>query len=332
MLVDIGTDSVAGAYAKYVESEKPVLLYTKRVPISVRKNEPHENAMLRALKELGSTLIVEGAPILMRATGNGRADTILVSIDAPWQRTSVRTEHFERKTSFIFTKSMVGTALKKTGIIPAGTLLADESIIGTVLNGYQTHDPYGKRVHCASIVILTSFIDKKVLAGIAKTLQSLYHTSHIFFIAGSSLRYQAMRTAFPHERDMLILDATGSMTSISLVRNNIFVALAEVEDSTTHMKEWVQKITHELSVLAKQYPLPRTVFLLTQESKITSLQKMLETVRTEKLWLSDDPPKIVPVLGNHVSGLLRQIITAPHDLQLLLMVLFWQYHTSEEKH
>ena len=329
VLIDIGTDSVAGAYAKYSESQKPVLFYTKRIPISVRDGEPHEDAMLRALKALGSALIIEGAPILIRSSGSGSANTILVSIDAPWQKTSVRTEHFEKKISFIFTKSMVSMALEKTGTAPRGMLLADESIIGTVLNGYQTHDPYGKRVHRASIIILTSFIDEQVAASIATTLQGLYHTSHILFIAGSSLRYQAMRVAFPHERDALILDATGSVTSIALVRENLFVALAEVE-STTHMRERVHNIAHELSILAQRYPLPRIVFLLAKESKILSLQKMLGTLPPGTLWLSDNPPKIVSVLPSHMSGLIHQITTMPPDLQLFLMTLFWQYHAAEE--
>lgn len=332
VFIDIGADSVAGAYARYSEGSTPALLYTERLPMSLRKGEPHERAMLRALEALGSALIREGAPILMRATGSGSADAILVSIDAPWQTTSVRTERFERKIPFVFTKSMLSAALEKSGAAAPGKLLADESIIGTMLNGYETREPYGKKVHRAAVVILTSLIDERVAEGIAALLRTLYHTKRISLIAGSSLRYQALRIAFPHERDALILDAAGSLTSIALVRKDLFVALTEVSDgATTNGDEWVQKIVGEFAMLAQQYPLPRTIFLLARESDISSLLTSLNAAHLAALWLSDNPPKVVSVLASHIVGLVRQVSAAPPDLQLLLMALFWQHHASEEK-
>src|SRR3989344_8905766 len=179
VLIDISAGSVAGAYAHYKDDETPSILYTRRLPIEVREGEPHKNAMLRALEILVNALIREGAPVLARATGSGRADTILVSVDAPWQETKVRTEYFERKTPFTFTKRMVATALEKTSITAEGKVLVDESIIGTILNGYETREPYGKKVHRASILILTSFIDEKTSESIAQTLGKLFHTKNI---------------------------------------------------------------------------------------------------------------------------------------------------------
>src|SRR3989344_7982612 len=203
VLIDVSAGSVAGAYARYKEGETQSLLYTRRVTIEIKGKEEHELAMLRALKELGDVLIREGAPVLARNTGSGSANSILVSVDTPWQETKIRTERFERETPFTFTRSMVATALEKMSIKTPGKSLADESIIGTILNGYETREPYGKRVHRASVIILTSLIDEKISGGIAATLRSLFHTKNIFSITGNSLRYQAMRTAFPHEHDAL---------------------------------------------------------------------------------------------------------------------------------
>ncbi len=327
VLIDISAGSVAGAYAHYKKGEAPSLLYTRRLPIEMREDEPHERAMLRALEVLGNALIREGAPILIRATGSGRADTILVSIDAPWQETKVRTEYFERKTPFTFTKNMVSTALEKTSISAPGKILADESIIGTILNGYETREPYGKKAHRASLIILTSFVDEKVSEGIVKILQSLFHTKNILSIAGSSLRYQAMRTAFPHERDALILDAVGQLISIALVRKGLLVAVTEVSDAArTNVDSWVKEVINEFTKLAKEHPLPRTIFLLAQEQNSSSLEQELNSAELAGLWLSDNPPKIVPVRAGHITGSIRQVTTASPDLPLLLMSLYWQHH------
>jgi len=331
VLVDIDANSIGGAYAHYKEGELPVLLYTRRLPIEVHEGEPRERAMLRALQILGETLIREGAPVLARATGSGSAHSILVSIDTPWQKTSVRVEHFEQKTPFVLTKRLVTDGLKKTRIAITGKLLADESIIGTILNGYETNSPYGKRVNHASIVVITSLIDEKIAHSILSVLRSLFHTKSILPMAGSSLRYQAMREAFPHERNALVLDATGPLTSIAFVRKGLFVALVEVADTDIGSDSWAEGITKELAKLAEEYPLPRTIFLLAKESSLPAFQKTLGAAKFGELWLSDNPPNIVSVLASHLNGLVRQTTEASPDILLLLLALFWQHRARSEK-
>ena len=329
VLIDVGASSVAGAYAHYTEGELPVLLYSRRVSVEAHADEAPEAAMLRTLQALGETLISEGAPALSRSTGSGKVSGVLVSIDAPWQSTSVRVEHFEQDDPFVFTKNLITEKLRETGIATPGKLLADESIIGTILNGYETGDPYGREVHRASAIILTSLIDEKVADGVRSTLQSLYHTKNILPIAGSSLRYQAMRRACPHEREALIVDATGPLASIALVRKGLLVAIVDVPDSTTGSDSWIQGVIKELADLAKHYPLPRTIFLLARESDADLLQKTLTGAKLSELWLSDNPPKVVSLLASHLSGLVHQTAESSPDLLLLLMVLYWQYRASD---
>ena len=324
VLIDINATSVAGAYVRYVENEPPVLLYSRRVPIEIRNDEPHEDALLRTIPLLGNELIREGAPILMRATGSGTADTILVSIDTPWQETKVRTENFERDCQFVFTKDMVISALQKTSAETTDKLLADESVIGTILNGYETRCPYGKKVRRASVVVLTSFVDKRIAEGISSTIHGLFHTKHNLLIAGSSLRYQAMRLAFPHERDALILDATGPLVSISLIRRGLFITLAEIPSAPgSGSQPWIDKVMHEFAAIAEQYPLPRIIFLLARESESAALQKVLDAGNLGKLWLSDNPPKIISVLASHIASAIRQTTPEPQDLQILLMARYY---------
>lgn len=330
LLVDIGASSVAGAYANYTEGELPVVLYTRRLPISAHTDESHAAAMFRALGILGNALIQEGAPMLLRMTGKGSADTIVVSADAPWQMTSVRTEYFEQATPFLFTRALVKQALEKTSAAPPGQLIADESIIGTILNGYETRDPYGKEAHRASVVILTSLIDEQVAEGIHRTLRGLFHTKNILSIAGSSLRYQAMRTAFPHERDALVLDATSPLTTIALVRRDLLVDVVEVPSHRAGTEIWIKTVTDELAALAQRFPLPRTIFLLAREPDLASVREKLDAANLGKLWLSKNPPRIVSVQGSHLSGLVRQATTTPSDLSLMLMALYFQHRSPEE--
>ncbi|MHB1163438.1 MAG: hypothetical protein ACYCZZ_02885 [Minisyncoccota bacterium] len=331
VVIDIGASSVAGAYVRYQEGEPVTMLYSRRLPIEIRKGEVHDRAMLRALGILGNDLIREGAPVLARAVGSGTVDVVLVSIDAPWQETEVRTEHFEEKDPFVFTKSLITKRLEEKNTTPSEKLLADESVIGTILNGYETRNPYGKKAHRAAVIILLSLIERQVAHDILVNLESLYHTRRVLPIAGSSLRYQAMRNLFPHERDAIILDATGrSLTSISLVRKGIFVNLTQVSTPSDD-DAWVSSVHDHLAEMAERYPLPRTIFLLAREPEISSLREKLDAAHFGSLWLSDSPPKIVSVLKNQIIGSIRQMATNSPDTVLLLMTLYYQARDKGER-
>ena len=327
MLIDISADSIAGAYAYVAEGKTPILLYAIRVHIETRAGEPHERAMLRALQNLGETLVREGAPALVRATGSGSADSIFVSIDAPWQKTAVRTEYLEQPTPFIFSKNLAAAALKRTRAAPLEQLLVDESIISTLLNGYETRDPYGKRARRAEIVVLTSFLDARVSRAIYSTLGGLYHTKNIQFISGSSLRYQAMRMAFPLERNALMLDVTGPLTSIVLVRNALFVAIVDIA-ATAATGLWKKEVAKGLVELAKRYPLPRTIFLLARESLLSSLERAISAAELNALRLSPNPPNLVPIRTNHLVAGVHPADNVSPDIPLFLMVLYWHHQQN----
>lgn len=314
---------IVGAYVHYSEGESPALVHTERLPIEPHAGEAAEAAMLRALKALGELMIRQGAPVLQRITGSGTVHMTLVSIDAPWQETSVRTEEFEEDDPFVFTQSLVTKRLEAGRTSSAEKVLVDESIVGTILNGYETQKPYGKSAHRASVIVLTSLIERRVAASIIATLERLYHSKNILPIAGSSLRYQALRAVFPHERDAVILDATSTeLSSLSLVRKGLLVSLIQA-DPSARTSEWVTTVTNELTEIAKQFPLPRTIFLLAHEADAESLKEKLDDVNFSSLWLSDKPPKIVPITRSHMSSVLRQLTETPPDIVLLLMTIFY---------
>lgn len=326
IVIDIRADAVAGAYVRYEKKSIPTILYSRRLPIEVRKEETPGRAMLRALQLLGADLIREGAPILARDTGSGSADAILVSVDAPWQETTVRTENFESEKPFVFTRSLVAKKLEEASATISEKTIVDESIIGTILNGYETRAPYGRTVHRASIIILSSLIDRQVSFEIISTIESLFHTKKVLPISGSSLRYQAMRGIFPHERDAIILDAISkTFTSIALVRKDVFVSMVQttIPDTDSSTSAWITTITNELSEIAKRYPLPRTIFLLAQESDTAQLQQALAAANLGSLWLSDNPPKIVALLQSNLSSMIRYTAENSLDLSLLFMALYY---------
>ncbi len=324
-LVDIGADSVAGAYARYESGELPTVVYARRTPIEAHAGETLESAMLRALKALGADMIREGAPALARAAGSGSVARVIVSIETPWQETAVRVEEFERSGStFEFTHGLVAERLGQISKGLPGKIVADESVIGTTLNGYETSRPYGKKAHRASVTVLASIIERRVAQDITAALAGIFHTRRISPVSGSSLRYQTIRNVFPHERDAVILDAAGRpRTAAALVRNGTLVSLTQ---TTIPVGEagWAATVKGQLAVIAEQYPLPRTIFLLARKSDSERIRQALAAAKLESLWLSENPPKTVAVMQKHLLGMIRYLSAEPLDTNLLYMALYYQ--------
>ncbi|MBI3572150.1 hypothetical protein HY091_01275 [Candidatus Kaiserbacteria bacterium] len=321
LLINIGANSVGGAYVQE-SGGPPVLLYAKRVPIEARAGEAPETSISRALPLLVASLLNEGAPALQRATGSGAAEGILVCLDAPWQTTSMRVERIEEARPFVFTERLVNEKLASASQVPLGQVLVDESLVGTVLNGYETSEPYGKHAQQAIIVILVSSVATKIAEAIALALRQAYHTRQISLIAGASLRYQAMRAAFPLERNFLILDATGPEIAIALVRHGLLVAIREAPDGGAGDAKWSAEVRGALAALAASYPLPQVIFLLAQEGEMERLSAVLDAANLGTLWLSDNPPKVVALTAQHLAGMVSVKNDLPPDLLLSLMALY----------
>jgi hypothetical protein len=324
--IDIGARSVAGAYVRFVGKEMPTVVYTSRLPIEIQPNEEHAVAMLRAVELLTKTMREEGIPALVRAIRKHSIDSILVSVDAPWQETVVHVEKIAQENAFVFTKRVVTETVQKVTPTEPGKVYVDASVVGTILNGYEMHDPYGKRVQHAKIIVLTSRMDEQVAMRIRGAVRGLSRTKHVALIAGTSLRYQAMRVAFQHEHDALILDATGPFPEVALVHKGFLVAAAEAPEGLIAAEGVTSgDLTRGLAELAKSYPLPRTIFLLARFDQMDAVKKALDSVSFGTLWLSDNPPRIIPLLTSHMAGLVKQMSTNPPDLPLLLMALYYRY-------
>lgn len=327
-LIDFGADSIGGAYALSAPGEPPVLLYSRRLPVEARRGEPLERAALRALTVLLDALLREGAPVLVRAVGSGNVGEILVSFDSPWQTTAARVEHLEQDEPFVFTRALADALLEKTRDKTLAGPFVEERVVSVMLNGYETREPYGKRARRAKIIALSSAINTSVAEEVISMLRGMYHTKHVAPVAAASLRYEAARLAFPHERDALIIDAMGRAPSAALVRRDMLAAFAEAVQVARGGSAYARRVGGTLAALAAQYPLPRTIFLLAREPDAEALRAELDPAKLGKLWLSNDPPKLVSVGPGALGALMRHSSASAPDLMLALMALYARHRSG----
>lgn len=323
-LIDIGSGSIAGALLVMREHAVPVIVYTRRLPIEPQQDEAQERAMLRAFELLCATLVREGLPALVRATGHRSVRTVLISVDAPWQETLVHEEQILEEKEFIFTRRLANDVLRKATLGSEGKIITDARIMGTRLNGFTIRNPFGKRVRQASIIVLISSIDERVHEVLDMVVDKTFNPQRVSIIAGSALRYQALRAVFPHERDALIVDATGPFAEVALVHRSQLVAVSHQSDlpNGTPKTERAEQLTLCFKELASSYPLPRTIFLIARDNEIETLQTTLKAVHFGPLWLYDTEPRIVLIEAKHLQKNIRQLSTGAPDVPLQLSAIF----------
>jgi hypothetical protein len=361
-LIDIDSTSVGAALAHIDAKNAAVLYYSVREKIEAKGHETPVDAMIRTIGEVGHELTVSGAPVLRQETGSGSVDKIAVSVGAPWQKTKIRIEALSEKKPFLFTKAVVSEILSKDTVVPDGYTKSNESILATLLNGYETEKPYGKKVTRADIVVLSSLIEKNTSERIEKSLREAYHTHSLTLHAFDSVAYTAFRELYPHEKDFLILDVSGEATDIAFVKRGLLVnittiphgindlvrgvmsssvslaqlglaresiqAVGNKEHTTPAVgfrdieKSWLDLIVEALQDASSKQALPHTIFLLAEPESIGYVQKLLDSTNVHSLWLTDDPLRIISVAPSHFSKVVKVRGDAEPDVFLALLALY----------
>ncbi|HET9641750.1 MAG TPA: hypothetical protein VFP46_02805 [Candidatus Paceibacterota bacterium] len=323
VLIDVDGSTVGGAVVVYKEGEPPIIAYSRRMQVPVRENEQADHAMLRTLDMLGATLVSEGAPALARITGTGRADDIRLLIGAPWQKSVVRVDHYEKAEPFEFTPDLMRESTKADGTRAPGKLIIEEHMLGVYLNGYRTVEPLGKKATRVRLIIMASLIDERAASGITAHVRSMFHSDHIRVEPASSMRLEALHAAFRHQKDALVVDATGPEPIVGLVRDGIPTAIESVPHATAH-EGWKAPMRAVLGSISKKYPLPLTVFFIPGSKDSDAIQKSFSTELVRSLWLMHEPPKIIVIQPGHFTPHIRLGAGVEPDLKFFLASLYHQ--------
>lgn len=340
-LFDIDSSSVGAALAHTSVGSPPTIYYTLRKEVQAKEHEDLTDAMCRTLEEVSAELVQKGAPLLRQETGSGHSDRILVSVGTPWQKTVLRVDTISEKKPFLFTKAILADATRRGEELPEGYTISDVSVIATLLNGYETPDPFGKKASRADMIILSSLLDTAVSSRVEHILRKTYHTHSLALTAFAPIAYAVFRDIYPHEKDFLVLEVSDEATSIVFVKHGLLVNVATVEyridgivqnpersaadESAAEIEKiWLEKISETLRDFACNHALPRTLFLLTETTSREYLRNLIDSQSLRSLWLTDDPLRVISVVPQHFSNVVKMRGEAEGDVFLDLLALYIQ--------
>lgn len=353
-IIDIRASSIGGAYALYETGQPPALYYTIRHSVEPHANESIVHAVERTLTVLTQQMIKEGAPVLRKETGNGHPGRVMAIVGSPWQETHVRVEHIEHEKPFTFTKTILESAAAKAHAYGPDRVDSGTMVIATVLNGYETAKPFGKKVTKAGIVTLSSSIDREPAQTIRSILQKAYHTRSISLSGVAPSLYTVFRDLYPHQKDFLLLDVSKDATDALFVKHGILVGVTCVPHGIRELvsirhddisfgeafgsphadrtaafgsrveeakRIWLDAMREVFAEFAKEHALPRTLFLIADPGSHEFLARLLDDEELRTLWLSDEPLAVTPALPEQFAPYLMTRGKAEPDLSLAIAAL-----------
>lgn len=283
LVLDVGNASVGGALVLLSSGELPTVLYGTRKPITIFSEVNFEKlfvSLSATIEAVLENLLKKGMP---RVASRGKARIsprfAFCVLAAPWYASHIRTIHSSREKPFVVSKETVSALLQKEIEGAGGSLAGDYLQAGAredeltfleketmhmKLNGYEVSDPWGRSVFQLEALLYLSVVPRNILEMVRKKVERSFHAEEISLHSFTLAFWSVVRDIWGVSKDFLLLDVSGEMAEVSLVRDG---ALVETGTFPLGRNFFIRKImdsfrvsSHEASSLMNLYLTGKAIF------------------------------------------------------------------------
>ncbi len=232
LVLDIGSGSVGGGLVLASKGHAPTLLYSFRSEIPFQQEATGArllSLMLRSLSQVVLAIAHEGfdragfpnhRPVVVQA---------IVSLSAPWVVSKTSFLELKNEKPLTVTERVFTELLKHSEndtrpsehVLPKESVLIEQKLIKSVLNGYSVLEPYQKEASTAEFAVFRSFSVPTVTEKISNTISATIHSEHITFHSFSLLAFEVLRELHPSEDSFMLGDVSGEQTELSIVKDSV---------------------------------------------------------------------------------------------------------------
>ncbi|HTH93244.1 MAG TPA: hypothetical protein VL576_02070 [Candidatus Paceibacterota bacterium] len=228
---DISSSSVGGAHA-LIEQQK------EGTVVSLLVQERRDSALEEELdikKFVDNTAkALEVVINHVRTADVHHPKLIQVVLGSPWYNSFTRTIRYDKNTLFSCTPRLVESLvdkeiaafLKESGEdgepLNKGFKVVEQQISQIKLNGYETADPYGKKVQALEIILTLTLVPDVVVDRFQSIIRKSYGARTITVTTAPYAMFVALRDHGTIDNDCAIIDVGEEVTDIAFVKNGVF--------------------------------------------------------------------------------------------------------------
>ncbi|KND50192.1 MAG: hypothetical protein AB198_01905 [Parcubacteria bacterium C7867-003] len=296
VLIDIGNGTTTGAIVVFEKNQKPRFIYiVKKFFATSESLDPAklEIEMNSLLDEMLSALIKNG---FEHKYWNGRSKEIsrvLISFSSPWFLSKTKNIHLVSDKEFIITKAFLDDIVVKEEAVLKNELkngesgeffeVIEKSIVHSKINGYVLDNTMNKSTKTFDASLYMSVVSSVFIDKIHTTIHKHAHLpkERVIINTFPLISFSVIRDLFTKESSFILLDVTGEVTDITLVKNDIILETVTIPSGRNFIIRQIAKAFNVSSEIAGS-----TLRLhLSKKLEEAMSSKMNETlIEVEKEW------------------------------------------------
>jgi cell division ATPase FtsA len=222
---DIGSSSVGAAVFLLHPNQKPRMIYSERQDMVFQQELEYTrlvSSMVEKLTDISQkALNAYGAPVGEKS--------IYCFLASPWYASQTRISKKTFKTPIKISKKLLQEMYKKEadafreteiGKIGDDVEIFEIENIQTKLNGYETAEPFEKEASEVQIALYVGIAPSKIVDTVRDRVIKEFHHPVPEIRAFPFASFVVTRDFF-HEKNFLLLDISGEVTDVSVVRDNL---------------------------------------------------------------------------------------------------------------
>ena len=368
VIFDIGSASIGGAVV-FFDKEIPNITYCKRIQLPFQK-EADERHFLSQIEEI-LTQIVDDIQKNGLQSKDGKfivPQEIVCILSSLWSNTRTVHASFEHKERFIVTDNIMDDLLsqiheKNKEERKDTTVIIEEIVISSLLNGYPTQLPLGKETQRINVTFLESTITKELHNKINDVIHKVFnHDIPLLFRSFTLVAFSVTRDMFEDIKDFFLIDVTGEITELAVIKNSILgdvlsfpygrntivrdiakktnsipedilarIKIAFSSDSSDmketifeEEKQWTEMFGKACGELSSEInPLPQNVFLIANTDYEDWFRKMIERVDFSQFTATREAFNVNFLIGKNIDDVCTLNDEVVQDSFLIMDSLFY---------
>ena len=149
-------------------------------------------------------------------------------LSSSWYEVQIKNLKFKEEKLFNISSKFISAILDEESkkFTESRGKLIEKNVIQILLNGYNTNNPYGKEALTVDTTIFISSMSGEIQDRIKDILETVFTSSDVSFNTFALASFSVVRDIFKTEKNFLLLDISGEMTDIILVRNETITKIA----------------------------------------------------------------------------------------------------------
>ncbi len=228
---DVSSGSIGGALIRYPVSktEKPEVIASHRVYVQYR----HTIEIERLLEDLAKAL----AKVLkeLQKAGMQYPEYVQVILASPWFMSQTRAILYKKSEPFVFTEKLLNTLVDREiayvlehdmetfGSFGAKSKIVERQLSLVKLNGYVTHEPFGRHATEAALYLTITLTPDAVLSRLKQVIKEHYHQAIIGFTTTAYTTFIAYRDSVETKHQLVLVDVGEEATDVAFVKDDLFL-------------------------------------------------------------------------------------------------------------